>query len=60
MNKGGQMFDQSGVLRRKIKLIRWLSKKIAEYDIDNDFWITADAQIDRPFLAFSRTVYLPN
>lgn len=47
-------------MRRKVKIVRWLSKKVAEYDIDNDFWTPVDAQIDRPFLAFSRTIYLPN
>jgi len=47
-------------MRRKIKILRWLSKKIGEYDIDNDFWRANDAQVDRPFLAFSRTIYLPN
>ena len=25
-------------LRRKIKIARWLTQKIAEYDVTNDFW----------------------
>lgn len=48
------------MMRKKLKIVRWLSKKIGEYDIGNDFWQASDAQVDRPFLAFSRTVYLPN
>ena len=28
-----QLFDDPMVLRKKIKMVRWLSKKIAEYDI---------------------------
>eukprot|EP00347_Sterkiella_histriomuscorum_P008465 403344995 len=56
----GNLFDQPQIMRRKIKILRWLSKKIGEYDIDNDYWQAVDAQVDRPFLAFSRTIYLPN
>ena len=47
-------------LRQKIKIIRWLSRSIAEYDIINDFWTASEAQINLPFLPFSATVYLPN
>lgn len=54
------MFPNTATFRRKIKVVRWLSKKIGEYDIDNDFWTGVDAQLSRPFLAFSQTVYLPN
>jgi hypothetical protein len=52
--------DTKGTVRRKIKIVRWLSKKVGEYDIDNDFWTYHEAQVERPFLAFSRIVYLPN
>jgi hypothetical protein len=33
----------SSPIRRKIRVIRWLTKKVAEYDIDNDFWTAMDA-----------------
>jgi len=54
------MDDQAQGVRLKLKVVRWLSKKIGEYDIENDFWQAVDAQVDRPFLAFSKTIYLPN
>lgn len=47
-------------VKKKLRVIRWLTKKIGEYDIDNDFWTSADCQVKSPFLAFSRSVYLPN
>lgn len=54
------MFDAPGGLRRKVKTIKWLSKKLMEYDIENDFWTPVEVKTDRIYLAFSRTVYLPN
>jgi len=47
-------------VRKKLRIVRWLSSKIGEYDIENDFWTSVDAQVKKPFLPFSRTVYLPN
>ena len=47
-------------VRKKLRIVRWLSTKIGEYDIENDFWNSVNAQIKKPFLPFSRTVYLPN
>lgn len=47
-------------VRKKLRIVRWLSTKIGEYDIENDFWASVNAQIKKPFLPFSRTVYLPN
>ena len=47
-------------VRKKLRIIRWLSTKMGEYDIENDFWNSVDAQVTKPFLPFSRTVYLPN
>ena len=47
-------------VRKKLRIIRWLSTKIGEYDIENDFWNSVNAQIKKPFLPFSRTIYLPN
>jgi len=47
-------------LRCKIKVPRWLSKMIAEYDVNNDFWTATEARMSSPFRPFSTTVYLPN
>jgi len=41
-------------------VIRWLTKKLGEYDIENDFWSSVESQVETPFLAFSKSVYLPN
>lgn len=32
-------------IRRKIKIARWLTSKVAEYDISNDFWAMQKAEI---------------
>jgi hypothetical protein len=50
----------SSPVRKKLRIVRWLSNKIGEYDIENDFWTSVNAQVKKPFLPFSRTVYLPN
>lgn len=55
-----RVFDPPGGLRRKIKTVKWLSKKLVEYDIENDFWTAVEVKTDKIYLAFSRTVYLPN
>ena len=47
-------------LRKKIKIARWLTQKIAEYDVTNDFWNMQNAETSIPFYAFSATVYLPS
>ena len=47
-------------VRKKLRIVRWLSKNIGEYDIENDFWNSVESKISKPFLPFSRTVYLPN
>ena len=59
-NRKAKVFDAPGGLRRKVKTIKWLSKKLMEYDIENDFWTPVEVKTDRIYLAFSRTVYLPN
>ena len=30
-------------MRQKVKVVRWLSKVVAEYDVGNDFWTTTEA-----------------
>lgn len=47
-------------VRKKLRIVRWLSKNIGEYDIENDFWNSVESKVDKQFLPFSRTVYLPN
>jgi len=47
-------------VRRKLKLARWFTKNVAEYDVTNDFWHMEKAEVKRPFHAFSTTVYLPS
>ena len=47
-------------VRKKLRIVRWLSKNIGEYDIENDFWNSVESKVNKPFLPFSRTVYLPN
>jgi len=40
--------------------VKWLSKKLMEYDIENDFWTETELRLERNFFPFSRSVYLPN
>ena len=47
-------------LRLKIKVVRWLTNRIAEYDVTNDFWTSTEARMESIFRPFSQTVYLPN
>ena len=47
-------------IRRKIKIARWLTSKVAEYDICNDFWSMRKAETTHPFNAFSASVFLPS
>jgi hypothetical protein len=58
--KKTRVFDPPGGLRRKLKTVRSLTKKLCEYDVENDFWTPVEVKTDKIFLAFSRTVYLPN
>lgn len=58
--KKTRVFDPPGGLRRKLKTVRSLTKKLCEYDVENDFWTPVEVKTDKMFLAFSRTVYLPN
>jgi len=53
-------YQLQGTLRRKIKVARWLSRKVAEYDVGNEFWSLTEAEVEQPFHAFSATIYLPN
>ena len=46
-------------MRKKIKIARWLTNKIAEYDVTNDFWIAQEADMKHSFSAFSAAVYCP-
>lgn len=45
---------------RKIKIPRWFTKTIAEYDVDNKYWMTTECNTSLPFFPFSSFVYLPN
>ena len=33
---------------------------MGEYDIENDYWIAAECHMSDNFMAFSKSVYLPN
>jgi hypothetical protein len=48
------------IKRKKVRVVRWRTKKIAEYELDTCQWHLIDAQIQTQFLPFSRSVYLPN
>ena len=58
--KKTRVFDPPGGLRRKIKTVRSLTKKLTEYDVENDFWTPCEVKTDKVFFALSRVVYLPN
>jgi hypothetical protein len=58
--KKTKVFDPPGGLRRKIKTVKWLTKKLMEYDIENDYWTPVEVKCDKIYYAFSRAVYLPN
>jgi len=47
---------------RKIYLPRWMSKTVAEYDVDNPLegWITSNCKTSLDFFPFSAFAYLPN
>ena len=49
-NRKAKVFDAPGGLRRKVKTIKWLSKKLMEYDIENDFWTPVEVKTDRIYL----------
>ena len=36
--------DIHQTVRKKIKIARWLTQKIAEYDVSNDFWTMQPAE----------------
>ena len=38
-----ELLGTQSLMRKKIKIIKWLSKKIGEYDINNQYWQTNDA-----------------
>lgn len=40
-------------LRLKIKVVRWLTNRIAEYDVTNDFWTSTEARMVSVFRPFS-------
>lgn len=46
--------------RRKIKITRWLTQQVGEYDVTNDFWKFQAAEISSLFNAFSSLVALPS
>ncbi len=58
--KKTKVFDPPGGLRRKLKTIKWLTKRLMEYDVENDFWTPVEVKSDKVYYAFSRVVYLPN
>ena len=45
---------------RKFKIAWWVSWTIAEYDVDNHYWISNTVKVDLPFFSFSSSVYSPN
>ena len=57
---GTTLIGESKPVRRKLRVVRWLTKRVGEYDIDNDLWNSVEAQVPRAFLPFSRSVYLPD
>ena len=46
--------------RRKIKITRWLTHDVGEYDVTNDFWKFQAAEISSLFNAFSSLIALPS
>eukprot|EP00347_Sterkiella_histriomuscorum_P013022 403366312 len=48
------------IQRKKIRIVRWKTKKIAEFELDTHLWTLTDAQVSQIFLPYSRSVYLPN
>jgi len=42
-NQEASLLGTQSIMRKKIKIVKWLSKKIAEYDISNQYWQTNDA-----------------
>ena len=44
----------------RIRVPRWMSKNIAEFDLANGYWTLSEAKIDHQFYPFSKTVYLPD
>ena len=46
--------------RKKIRIVRWKTRKVAEYDLDSNTWSLTDTTLSSLFLPYSRTVYLPN
>ena len=47
-------------IRRKIRLTKWKSNKIMEYDIDTKKWFLTDTHIQPDVKRFSYTVFFPN
>jgi len=45
---------------KRIRVPRWMSKNIAEYDMANQYWTVSEAKTKISFHPFSRTVYLPD
>ena len=43
---------------KRIRIPRWMSKNVAEYDLKNQYWTISEAKIDAPFHPFSNTIYL--
>ncbi len=58
--KKTKVFDAPGGFRKKIKIVKWLTKKLVEYDIENDFWTPVEVKTDKIFFPFGRAVFLPN
>ena len=45
---------------RKIRLTKWKSNKVMEYDIDTKNWILTDTHIKPDVKQYSCTVFFPN
>ena len=45
---------------KRLKVPRWMSKNVAEYDLANGYWTVSEAKTLQPFHPFSWTVYLPD
>jgi len=37
-----KLIETKTPVKKKLRVIRWLTKKIGEYDVDNDFWTSVD------------------
>jgi hypothetical protein len=58
--KKTKVYDPPGGLRKKLKTIKCLTKKLMEYDVQNDFWNPVEVKTDKFYYPWCQVVYLPN